>query len=96
MEAYNFCQSCGRPLDHSEVLGTETDDSKSTIYCIDCYREGEFTEPDMTLEEMRHRVRGIMEDMHLEEEKIVGALEKLPFLSRWIGIPAIHHFSEWH
>jgi hypothetical protein len=96
MEAYNFCQSCGRPLDRSEVLGTEKDGSKSTIYCIVCYREGEFTQPELTLEEMQHQVRSLMEEMHLDEEKISRALERMPYLSRWFGIPAIHHFSEWH
>jgi hypothetical protein len=96
MEAYKFCQSCGRPLDSGEVLGTETDGSKSTIYCIECYREGKFTQPELTLDEMQHRVRSLMEQMHLEEEKIAGALERMPYLSRWFGIPAIHHLSEWH
>jgi len=96
MEAYNFCQSCGRPLDRSEILGTETDGSKSTIYCIECYKQGEFIQPEVTLEEMQQQVKKQLEKLQLDEEHISIALDRLPYLSRWFGIPAIHHFSEWH
>ncbi len=45
-----FCQSCGMPLS-DEVLGTNADGSKSTDYCIYCYKDGAFT-GDFTMEQM--------------------------------------------
>lgn len=96
MEAYRFCQSCGMPLDQAEVLGTERDHSRSTIYCIFCYRNGDFIDPEMTLEEMEVHVRDELLQAGASEKTIRDAVSRLPHLSRWLGIPAIHHNSEWH
>lgn len=47
------CQSCGMPLSAEFAnLGTESDGSSSEIYCTICYEDGEFTMPDLTLEDM--------------------------------------------
>ncbi|HVS96562.1 MAG TPA: zinc ribbon domain-containing protein [Puia sp.] len=96
MEGYIHCQSCGMPLDQPELLGTEKDGSKSTIYCLYCYREGRFVRPDMTLKEMEEHVREMLEETHTGEATIRSVLEKLPHLTRWFGIPAIQHRAEWH
>lgn len=45
------CASCGMPLARDEDAGTEADGSRSTRYCIHCYKDGAFTEPDLTKEE---------------------------------------------
>jgi hypothetical protein len=48
-----FCQCCAMPLDESgEFEGTEADGSKNEEYCIYCYKDGAFTAPDATMEEM--------------------------------------------
>ena len=46
-----FCNSCGRPI-VKEDYGTNKDGSLNPDFCIDCYQNGEYTEPDITLEEM--------------------------------------------
>jgi hypothetical protein len=46
------CESCGMPLVSDEVTGTEKDGTKSQRYCIHCYQNGAFTEPDLTKETM--------------------------------------------
>ena len=46
-----FCNSCGRPI-VKEDYGTNKDGSPNDEYCIDCFQNGEFTEPDITLNEM--------------------------------------------
>lgn len=46
-----FCQSCVMPL-NEDNLGTELDGSKSDKYCFYCYKDGKFTNPDMTFDEM--------------------------------------------
>ncbi len=70
--------------------------SKSTIYCIYCYRDGEFYKPDMTIEEMKEHVRGELLKSRESEAVISKAIKRLPHPSRWMGIPAIHHNCEWH
>jgi hypothetical protein len=84
------------PLDRAEALGTEEDHSRSTIYCIQCYRDGRFTDETMTLAGMRARVREQLVAMHAGEDVIREAIARLPHLTRWLGIPAIHHHGEWH
>lgn len=49
-----FCQSCAMPLNiHGEdVRGHEHDGSLSSLYCKYCYVDGEFTNKEITYEEM--------------------------------------------
>ena len=96
MEAYTCCQSCGMPMDRPELMGTEKDRSKSTIYCIYCYRDGEFYQPDMTIGQMKQHVREELRKSRASETVIATAVIRLPYLGRWMGIPAIHHCAEWH
>ena len=96
MEAYTHCQSCGMPIDLPELMGTEKDSSKSTIYCKYCYVDGEFADRDMTMEEMQEHLRAELSKTHMPEAVIARAVARLPYLGRWMGIPAIHHCREWH
>jgi Putative zinc ribbon domain len=96
MEAYTCCQSCGMPINRPEWMGTEKDHSKSTIYCTHCYRDGEFTNPDITIAEMKAQVRQEFGKAHASESIISSAVNRLTNLSRWMGIPAIQHCCEWH
>ncbi|PAE38861.1 zinc ribbon domain-containing protein [Bacillus sp. 7884-1] len=58
MKTYKICQSCGMPLAKDELGGgTEKDGSKSIKYCSHCYINGEFTQPDLTVDEMKERVK---------------------------------------
>jgi hypothetical protein len=84
------------PIDQPELMGTEKDGSKSTIYCKFCYRNGEFTDPDITLEAMKAHVREELNKAHAPEPAIHEAISKVQHLGRWMGIPAIHHCCEWH
>lgn len=47
-----FCQSCGMPLDAPEHKGTHTDGTLSDEFCTYCYKDGAFTAPEMTMDEM--------------------------------------------
>ena len=47
-----FCQSCAMPMHQPEHFGTEADGSRSEAYCVYCYKDGAFTMPDATLEQM--------------------------------------------
>ena len=47
------CQSCGMPLsDEFKNFGTESDGSPVSEYCMFCYQNGGFTNPDQTVDEM--------------------------------------------
>jgi len=48
MKTYKFCQSCGMPMKQDlQKGGTEKDGSKNNKYCSYCYKEGEFTSPEV-------------------------------------------------
>ena len=88
MENKTFCQSCGMPLDKPELLGTEKDGSKSHEYCLYCYQDGAFINPDMTLPEMKTLVKEQMEKMKIDTGIIDMAINSLPNLKRWCTVSA--------
>ncbi|MBX9781718.1 MAG: zinc ribbon domain-containing protein [Chitinophagaceae bacterium] len=83
MEANNCCQSCSMPLDKPELLGTEKDGKKNNEYCVYCYQNGAFTNPNITLAEMKILVKQQMEKMKMEQSVINRAVDSLPGLKRW-------------
>lgn len=78
------CQSCAMPLDNIEILGTNKDGSKNEEYCVYCYKDGEYTEPNMTMQEMEDLCVSYMKKDGMEEVKarelMSGALCNL---KRW-------------
>jgi len=78
-----FCQSCTMPIDNYEDRGTEKDGSKSDEYCKYCYKEGTFTDPDMTLQRMQQIATDEMKKQHVSMDIIRQSLEMLPTLKRW-------------
>lgn len=85
MEPKLFCQSCGMPIDQPAMRGTEGDGYLSDKYCVYCYQSGQLVHPDMTLKQMTERVRRKLQEMHLSESFIDGAVKALPHLERWAG-----------
>ncbi len=83
MEAQTLCQSCGMPLENPEFLGTENDGSRNEEYCLSCYVDGSYRDPDMTLNEMREIVISEMEKMQESSERIDVAVSNLDKLKRW-------------
>ena len=80
-----FCNSCGRPMGRNDY-GTNEDGSPNMDYCKDCFQNGEFTEPDITINEMiiRHAKRMMKRNPDLREEEATGLLcNFLPNLKRW-------------
>lgn len=82
-----FCQSCAMPMEKAEDFGTNADGSQSQDYCTHCFQSGELTDPDITMEQMIHKVTGIMvEEMGVPEAQARGILERfIPKLKRWQG-----------
>ncbi len=83
MESNRICQSCSMPLTSPEILGTEKDGSPKKLYCKYCYRNGQFTRPQITLEEMKVLVTNKMEEMKMDAGTINMVVSCLPNLKRW-------------
>ncbi len=83
MNNAKFCQSCSMPLNGSGLYGTEKDGSANRDYCIYCYRNGSFTDPDLTLGQMMHRMTHKMESAKIPEDILEAAIKRLPRLKRW-------------
>ena len=81
------CQSCGMGLSKEfGVNGSEKDGSFSETYCKICYNDGEFINPDQTLEEM---IASSIENMTgpevgMDVEKATEVANSfIPTLARW-------------
>lgn len=84
-EGMVFCQSCGMPLGKYEDFGANADGTKSDEYCLYCYQNGKFTQPDITLEEMIEQASKAIDKegvMSLEEAKELSQ-QNIPKLKRW-------------
>jgi len=83
MEFDTFCQSCGMPLHTEDLKGTEQNGMKNNEYCMYCYENSDFKNPQMNLDEMRIKVRNKMEIMNHPNYLIQKAVNILPALKRW-------------
>ena len=81
-----FCQSCGMPMgDTDKMYGLEPDGKKNTDYCVYCYENGSFIDPNITIEGMIDLVAGMMvKDFGFSPEDAKKQCnEGLPNLKRW-------------
>ena len=79
----NLCQSCCMPLT-DDLLGTNADGTVNHDYCSYCYEAGEFTAPDLTMEEMISICIPFMVEQGMTAEDALKILEStLPNLKRW-------------
>ena len=83
-KAYKVCQSCGMPLKQDPIGGgTNTDGSKSLMYCSHCYRSGQFTRPDITALEMKNLVVEKLVEMKFPRFIAKFFAMNIPKLERW-------------
>jgi radical SAM superfamily enzyme len=71
------------PLEHKNDLGTNEDGSLNQEYCHYCYQNGQFTDPEMTMEEMIELTVRIMEEKRMPSDLIEQTKEYIPMLKRW-------------
>ncbi len=79
-----FCQSCAMPMQNPDDFGTNADGSKNNEYCSYCFRNGKFTEPNMTVEQMIEKCAGIMKQMQMSQAQIEQTKTFIPMLKRWM------------
>lgn len=79
-----YCQSCGMPLSKdAQGGGTEKDGKRSSAFCSHCYQQGQYTEPYLTVEQMKFKVMGKMKEMHIPGFLAKWFTKDLPTLKRW-------------
>lgn len=80
-----FCQSCGMPLEKPEDFGTDEKGFRINDYCHFCFKDGEFTNPVITLEEMiRLATDCMVKYVNIPEEQARQiTTEHIPTLKRW-------------
>lgn len=85
MQENKMCQSCGMPLKGDpQQGGTESDGSKSKLYCAYCYQQGKFTQPNLTVTQMQDFVKTKMKSMGFFMGLMAGLFSKnIPQLQRW-------------
>jgi hypothetical protein len=73
------------PLDKPEDHGTDAVGYRVNDYCHYCYARGEFTEPEISLQEMTDKcVAAMVQRSIMPEKKARGLMmEVLPKLKRW-------------
>ena len=83
-KTYKNCQSCGMPMAKDERGGgTEADGSKSLKFCSHCYENGQYTMPDLTVDQMKERVRNKIAEFGFPKF-LAGLLTRgIPKLERW-------------
>jgi len=84
MKNYKNCQSCGRTKKkHPKNGGTNSDGTKNLMYCSYCYENGAFTQPDITVDEMKALVKGKMKEMGFPGFLAWFFTKGIPKLERW-------------
>jgi hypothetical protein len=63
--------------------GTEANCFHSLKYCSYCYADGSFTLPEMTVDEMKERVKGKMKEMGFPGFTHWFFTMNIPRLERW-------------
>lgn len=66
-------------------FGTNADSSEAQEYCVNCFRDGAFVDPELTVDQMVQRSVDFMtQNLHMPEEVSRQMSQKtIPLLRRW-------------
>ncbi len=80
----NICQSCGMSMVQLSDFGWNSDGSINTEYCQYCYKNGAFTDGDISLEEKIAKNIAMAQKMGMSRTKATDLVATtLPHLKRW-------------
>lgn len=79
-----FCQSCGMPLNSNEQYGTNADGTLNQDYCSYCYKNGAFTNENMTMEEMMEINLSYIDVYNKESGQSMSKEEARPQLEQFL------------
>ncbi len=82
---YKNCQSCGMPMKKDRLGGgTNSDGTKSGMYCSKCFELGYFTRPEIdTAEKMQRIVKEKLKEMGFPGFLAGFFTKGIPHLKRW-------------
>ena len=86
MENKIRCQSCGMPISADfGNLGTYADGSQTVDFCRFCFQDGNFTNPNQTLDEMiQSSIDNMTKDLQMPIEQATNLANSfIPTLRRW-------------
>lgn len=81
--SYKTCQSFGMPMKKEEHRGSNRDGSKNLLYCHHCFQDGVFTARNITVQDMKERVRGKLREFGVPGFMTGLFTRKLHKLERW-------------
>jgi Putative zinc ribbon domain len=84
MDSKQRCQSCGMPLG-AGFFGTEKNGVESSEYCKFCWKDGSFTSPGRTMEQMiEMSIISMTDELKMPKETADKlARDFIPKLKRW-------------
>lgn len=77
------CQSCGKRFNSMVKYGNEKDGCKNYHFCDACYQDGNFTNPDLTLKEIKEQRKKELELKKYSKFRIRVILSDIKLLERW-------------
>ena len=84
VERNTICQCCTYPLRNINELGTNEDGTLSIDYCIYCYKDGKWVDPNYTVQDVIEYTIPFMTSPSMSAEAARTYLENLvPTLKRW-------------
>lgn len=78
---YRYCQSCARIFSSLRHHGTESNGDKNKAFCIECYENGAFTEPDLTVLRLKAKLRTQIKQLDFIDKLRLNL--RLKKLDRW-------------
>lgn len=79
-----MCQSCGMPMKIDSDFGTNTDKSRNEEFCTYCYQNGNYTNPNIAMDQMITGCVGMMVKFGTPEALAKEQMQQLiPTLKRW-------------
>ncbi|MFH1703090.1 MAG: zinc ribbon domain-containing protein [Nitrospirota bacterium] len=80
-----ICQSCGMPMEKIEDFGTNADGSRNEDYCCFCFKNGDFTNPNLTIDQMIDKLIGFADKMGMTQAQAreMAQAAVIPKLKRW-------------
>jgi len=77
------CQSCGMKLSNQTEYYKLSEEEKKFNYCHSCYSNGRFTEPDLTVKEMKEKVKNRCKELGIGRFRTAIIVGKIASLERW-------------
>lgn len=79
---HSKCQSCGMKFSSVRKYGTNKDESNSNAFCEDCFQNGEFTEPELTLKQVKANAKPFTKGNYFTRKHQLNSLNNLERFNR--------------